>query len=80
MITLSQETMKGLQITGKLFKYIVIQPSSFPCDTLYDAHCNQVGDADLEIGQDARVLAVAMEEDGQHREVQAFFDHVRLFF
>ena len=31
--------------------------------TLYDARCNQVGDADLKIRQDARVLAAAMEEE-----------------
>ena len=48
--------------------------------TLYNDRSNQVEDAELEIGQDARVLAVAMEEDGQHREVQVFFDHVRLFY
>ena len=48
--------------------------------TLYDAHSNHVGDAELEIGQDARVQAVAMEEDGQHREVQAFLYHVSLLF
>ena len=48
--------------------------------TLYNDRSNQVEDAELEIGQDARVLAVAMEEDGQHGEVQVFFDHVRLFY
>ena len=60
-----------------------------PCDCistsniavpLYKTRSNQVGNAELEIGQDARVLAVVMEEDGQHREVQAFCDHVHLFY
>ena len=48
--------------------------------TPYDAGDNQVDDDGLEIGQGVRVLAVAMMEDGMNREVQAFFDHVRLFY
>lgn len=48
--------------------------------TLYDVRSNQVENADIEIGQDARVLAVEMEEDGQFREIKAFLDHVRLFY
>ena len=40
--------------------------------TLNNDCSNQAEDADLEIGQDARVLAVAMEEDGQHWDVRSF--------
>ena len=48
--------------------------------TQYNNSSNQVDDSDLEIGQNARVLAVSMEEDGEHVEVRNFYKHVRAFY
>ena len=48
--------------------------------TPYADSDKQVNDDDLEIGQDARVLAVTMVEDVYDREVQAFYGHVRSFY
>ena len=48
--------------------------------TLYNDRSNKSEDAELQIGHNARVLPVAMEEDGQHREVQTFIDHVCFFY
>ena len=48
--------------------------------TPYADSDKQVNDDDLEIGQDTRVLAVTMVEDGYDREVRAFYGHVRSFY
>ena len=48
--------------------------------TQYDNRSNQVDDSDLEIVQNACVLAGSMEEDGEHVEVGNFYKNVRAFY
>lgn len=60
-------------------KLDVIQTNDIT-QTEYQDQENQLESHDLEIGNDARILALNLEENGFTNEVKRFHDHVRLFF
>ena len=48
--------------------------------TPYDIATNQLGNDEVEIGDETRALSLGLCEEGMEAEVRSFFDHVRLFY
>ena len=48
--------------------------------TPYDTAANQLGNDEVEVGEEARNLADSLREEGIEPAVNLFFDHVRLFY
>lgn len=48
--------------------------------TPYDTAANQLGNDEVEVGDEAKALALGLCEEGMEVEVSSYFDHVRLFY
>ena len=48
--------------------------------TPYNAAANELGNDEVEVGEEAQTLAGSLYEEGMEPEVNLFFDHVRLFY
>ena len=46
----------------------------------YDTAANQLGNDEVEVGEEARTLTDSLCDEGMEPEVNLFFDHVRLFY
>lgn len=70
------------RLTKRVLRYFVkfdhIQAHDIT-EVKFTDHANQLKSHDLEIGNDARILAIKMEEEGCVNEVNRFYTHVRIF-
>ena len=48
--------------------------------TPYDVSANHLENGDVEIGDEARALAISLRDEGMEGEVNLFVDHAKLFY